>query len=412
MTEAWNDDFTLNHARTALLTSVFLFEIDVSSAAMVWHGSSVRIAQDMGLHCESGPWPVLEGEMRRRVWWAIYLWDRLLSLELSRPPLIDDEDCTVDLPQATEDRYIQERGGVDPREGQNTSIHLAAIHTLRFASPLRQLQRSSVVSSMSLRAFDTNFATCLAVFPPECQRSSDPGHLDPRHLSALAYLHNTRILLHRHNLTNAAPCEARVAALDNCALAARDTTALLHRAMRNPPPTQEAGPPWTYLFSTAATSLLCTHIWRCALILSFRAFYSEALVCLKAMETIGDQVAVNAACGESLALFLKALVERVRRGQGSQIQLQTDEEMLVYVSGDLQASPENGWVWQATAGPPSGLSSVEEQARRRPQSVVTSGGWNKIREALEGLIREQHAQRPPPQPVAKSSSRISIANIM
>lgn len=74
--DLFNDEFTIDHARAALLTSIYLTELNCKSAAWTWLGSTVRIAQDIGLHRESGPWPVVEGEMRRRVWWGIYAWDR------------------------------------------------------------------------------------------------------------------------------------------------------------------------------------------------------------------------------------------------------------------------------------------------------------------------------------------------
>jgi hypothetical protein len=76
LTDLFNDEFTIDHARAALLTSIFLTELNCKSAAWTWLGSTVRIAQDIGLHRESGPWSVVEGEMRRRVWWGIYVWDR------------------------------------------------------------------------------------------------------------------------------------------------------------------------------------------------------------------------------------------------------------------------------------------------------------------------------------------------
>jgi hypothetical protein len=76
LTNLWDDEFTIDHARSSLLTSIFLTELNLKSAAWVWLGSSINISQDIGLHCETGPWPVVEGEMRRRVWWGIYVWDR------------------------------------------------------------------------------------------------------------------------------------------------------------------------------------------------------------------------------------------------------------------------------------------------------------------------------------------------
>lgn len=76
LTDLFNDEFSIEHVQSALLTSVFLCELNCKSAGWTWLGVTVRIAQDIGLHRDSGPWPVVEGEMRRRVWWGIYAWDR------------------------------------------------------------------------------------------------------------------------------------------------------------------------------------------------------------------------------------------------------------------------------------------------------------------------------------------------
>lgn len=72
----WSDEFSMDSARSAVLISVYFMELNWRSAGWVWLGSAVRIAQDMGLHTDRGPYPPLEAEMRRRVWWSIYNWDR------------------------------------------------------------------------------------------------------------------------------------------------------------------------------------------------------------------------------------------------------------------------------------------------------------------------------------------------
>ena len=81
--DVWQDNFTLDQARAALLASIFLYEVNAKSASWVWNGSAVKVAQEIGLHLESGPWPALEGEMRKRVWWGMYTWDRYASLMAS-----------------------------------------------------------------------------------------------------------------------------------------------------------------------------------------------------------------------------------------------------------------------------------------------------------------------------------------
>lgn len=72
----WSDEFSMDSARASVLISVYFSQANMRSAAWMWLGAAVRIAQDLGLHTDRGPFPPLEAEMRRRVWWSIYNWDR------------------------------------------------------------------------------------------------------------------------------------------------------------------------------------------------------------------------------------------------------------------------------------------------------------------------------------------------
>lgn len=48
----------------------------------------------------------MDAERRRRLWYSIYVLDRLLSLQLGRPPAIHDDDCDVPLPSRCSDSGI------------------------------------------------------------------------------------------------------------------------------------------------------------------------------------------------------------------------------------------------------------------------------------------------------------------
>jgi len=80
--DVWQENFNLDRARAALLVSIFLYEVNSKSASWVWIGSAVRVAQEIALHIDLGGWPPVEGEMRKRVWWGLYTWDRLVSWPL------------------------------------------------------------------------------------------------------------------------------------------------------------------------------------------------------------------------------------------------------------------------------------------------------------------------------------------
>ena len=71
-----SDDMPMDQVRTALLISMFFTENNQQSPSWVWMGAAVRVAQEVGLNTDCGPYPTAEGEMRRRVWYGLYVWDR------------------------------------------------------------------------------------------------------------------------------------------------------------------------------------------------------------------------------------------------------------------------------------------------------------------------------------------------
>ncbi|WEW54784.1 hypothetical protein PRK78_000209 [Emydomyces testavorans] len=410
LTDLWQDGFSVDPARAAMLISLFLYENNLKSASWVWLGCAVRIAQDLGLHVESGAWTPLDAEMRRRIWWSLYAWERVVVLELGRPLLIHDEDCDADLPSAIEEHLIPE-GVPAPPEPRTTAL-LAIIHVLRSVSQLAKALRSRVISTETLEIFERHFRMCLATFPAEYRINSNQ-YLDPQSLSPIIYLQNTRLVLHRHNLSPACPPELRRNALEQCLAVAQDTTRILTRCMRAPSAldSSSAGTgEWRYLFAAAASTVLCTHIWRCILLLLFKAEYSAALVCIRASAAIGGSRTVNNAAGRYVSFFLKCLLERQQRHEDI-VNLEHDEEMMAYVSGDLQARIDGSWVWQnsenyspLTATPPPTASSSSSAASpvrgrfvdpprsepsRKEESDPDWEGWEWIEQATQMLLPKQ-----------------------
>lgn len=72
----WSDELNFDTVRASLLISIYFIETNLRSAGWMWLGATVRSAQDIGLYAERGPYPLMEAEMRRRLWWSVYHWDR------------------------------------------------------------------------------------------------------------------------------------------------------------------------------------------------------------------------------------------------------------------------------------------------------------------------------------------------
>ncbi|KAK3903636.1 fungal-specific transcription factor domain-containing protein [Staphylotrichum tortipilum] len=411
--DPWSNEYELDNARALVLITLALNELNLKSAACSWLGSAVRVAQDLGLHTEpatAAQTSYIEAEMRRRTWWAIYILDRTLSLETGRPMLIDDADCDVALPAALDDHHMSDRGHrlPDGAEGLTHSL-LAIVNVVRSYTALSRALSSPVIAPTRLATFNQHFDICWRAFP-NCNPASTASLL-PSHLNALVYLLHARLLLHRHNLLPSCPSDVRLVAIEQCMHTALDTAALLAR-------TAPAA------LAEGATALLATHTFRCALFLLLTGYFEQAAACIRALVALSDHRDVAVPCGVYLSFFVSALTSRraeivaylaqapspghpaspyaqqqQQRPSPAAVHdaLLRDEELLVYVSGDLQAGAETAWVWGAGEQEPAGVVapaggkqtvfSVETRSgltsEERWEWNAGVGGW----ERLEGAIR-------------------------
>ncbi|TGO47833.1 hypothetical protein BOTNAR_0504g00050 [Botryotinia narcissicola] len=437
LTDLWNDDYCIDHARTVLLTSIFLYEMNLKSAAWTWLGSSVRIGQDLGLHCETGPWQSVEDEMRRRVWWGIYIWDRHMSLEFGRPLLIDDADCDVNLPNPIDEFYLGYRSPPAPQNSGQTSMpstyFFPIIHTMRAIGSLLKTLKLPIIPPWTISTFDTYFTNCLSAFPPPFHlSSSDP--LESTTLVTIYHLLNERLLLHRHNLTTSSPPDLRASAIESCILDSMNSASILSRALpqSSTSPLSSQNRSW----GQSTSAMICMHIWRCTLFLLFGGRFDAAATCIRALAYVGFEREVNVACGRYIGFFLGVLIDKKRSsdskgreqaylGQSSTQRIgrfDMDEEVVAYLSGDLQGGDES-WIWkgreeEGMRSPNAGGAGVtsptlsREGDRDREMGGMSGlgggllvlgeeeardwGGWERVQYLVEILARESNASGPVP----------------
>jgi hypothetical protein len=75
-------------------------------------------------------------DLRRRLWWCVYAFDRLVSTCVGRPFGITDQAITTEFPSVLDDKYITKRGMLDPPHPDTPSYKHVSRHYLR----LRLLQ--------------------------------------------------------------------------------------------------------------------------------------------------------------------------------------------------------------------------------------------------------------------------------
>ncbi|KEY69697.1 hypothetical protein S7711_03183 [Stachybotrys chartarum IBT 7711] len=411
MIDPWNDEWDLEYAQAFTLITICLYEMNLKSAAWRWLGDAVRVGQDLGLYAELGPWPVIQGEMRRRTWWTIYILDRTLAAELGHPCVIDDDDCDVSLPAGVDDQYIRQDGMLVPAGAEPlTHSLLAVVHVARSYTAIFRAFRSPSIPAAQMVMFDDYFKKCLATFPPACNPSSSVP-LSPLFLAPLSHLLNARLVLHRHHLSPSCSADLRLAALEQCTHIALETSSLIGRASAS--------------LYEAATTTLVTHMFRCALFLLLAGYFDHAISCIRAIGYTESRRDVATPCGRYLSLFVNTLgqkraehanylMQAMPRGPFSPASapleqpgllgvLARDEELLAYVSADLQGSIRHAWVWPSsehdTTHAKSGIASPKPFRELRGGSLgseARSGlseeerrawtGWAGLESAVRGLM--------------------------
>ena len=409
LVDPWCNDWTLDNARAFFLVSLALNELNLKSTSWTWLGTAVRCAQDMDLHLETGARSVIEADMRKRVWWAIYILDRTLSLELGRPFAIDDADCDVTLPEPCDDHLLQTDRPTHPLNTNPLSHYLhVVLDVVRSFSAMRKALAVPVVPLTRLKTFDAHFVACQRSFPATCDPQSDLP-IAPYILMPLSYLLNARLLLHRHNLAPACPPEVRKGAVEHCTITALDTATLIGRTSAT--------------LADTATALLTTHIFRCTLFLLLAGHYEAAMTCIRALSSISGRRDVAVPCGRFLSFFVSVLANKraevaayaprstshgfphtAAQGPATiQESLLRDEELLIYVSADLQAGPESSWVWAgAERDPPvisakpvgGGLLMPENRTGLTREEMQDWGAWDGLFSHIKSLASGHSSPAP------------------
>lgn len=136
----------LEELQAVLLLASFALLRPVAPGLWYIVGVAMRLAVDLGLHYEDGVGlntskdgnqvqPRIDArergrrewvrDLRRRLWWCVYSFDRLVATCVGRPFGISDQAISTEFPSMMDDRYITKSGLLTPPEGAPTYKHVA-----------------------------------------------------------------------------------------------------------------------------------------------------------------------------------------------------------------------------------------------------------------------------------------------
>lgn len=84
----------------------------------------------------------IETEMRRRLWYSLYVLDRLLALQLGRPAAIHEDGYNVELPEVVDDTLLDSSKNGSPVPSiYETSINEYFLSVISFSGIVGQVMR-------------------------------------------------------------------------------------------------------------------------------------------------------------------------------------------------------------------------------------------------------------------------------
>lgn len=133
-------------------------------------GLAIRLGQSIGLHVnveepsmtEAGTQHDNYSESRSRVWYCLYVLDRLLALQLGRPPAISDQDCHAPIPHPLAelelDDQANEAGTRNGSEPRLISDYFASV--IKFSSIVGRVLRETYHPRRQIQASLSSTESC------------------------------------------------------------------------------------------------------------------------------------------------------------------------------------------------------------------------------------------------------------
>ncbi|BEJ14418.1 hypothetical protein CspHIS471_0401850 [Cutaneotrichosporon sp. HIS471] len=101
-----------------------------SNSGSVYLGIAIRMAIGLGLHRELPLWNIkpFEREVRRRVWWVLFIFDAGACITFGRPILLPYLDADVKMVHNVQDRDFTPSSATVPPPARETTVYSSLIH--------------------------------------------------------------------------------------------------------------------------------------------------------------------------------------------------------------------------------------------------------------------------------------------
>jgi hypothetical protein len=180
---------SLVNIQALLLLQLLQHNASERNASWMLLGCASRMAITLGMHREgaTGAFDPVEKQVRRRVWWTLYIFEQNLSMMLGRPSAIDDFEVNVGLPNEA----LLDGSDCTPPDYIDYLLRLIRIASnikrAIYAAPASRLQQYELPNCSLANQFLLDLESWYRSLPPHLCLDGDS--LAPRQRRAVLLLH-------------------------------------------------------------------------------------------------------------------------------------------------------------------------------------------------------------------------------
>ncbi|KAF4158120.1 hypothetical protein CNMCM6936_007998 [Aspergillus lentulus] len=188
---------SLTHSRRKLtIKSLFSYYLNRRHSAYVLIGSAMRLSLQIGLNHnipESQLIDPVERQHRVRIWWTIYIFDRMWGSKMGMPSQILDDDIHVDMPSKISPAQLHDEQFSDP-DYQKANIELARIvgETIAKLYSRRKYSETFLQRVQKLLKALKNWIDTL---PDHLRLNENDPEMNTKHISSLHLAFNQCVIL-------------------------------------------------------------------------------------------------------------------------------------------------------------------------------------------------------------------------
>lgn len=327
---------SMNWILSHLLISIYLSETHRFAVSSTWMSATWVIAYEQGL-----AYPRTASQ--KRLWWTIFMWDRIFALRTGRKPFIPEmyrPNYVLTTPSPV--KGIISNLGSDKKVLNYGEYARIMVHLIQICDVVTQtLHSQSILAKPALETFNKHFEMLWTILPENMVKDDDKTPMDSTELGFMFILKYSQHVLLRLNLSPLAQPVQYSRTVESLYFGAKQVLRFLKRFKLHSEKILKVD--WRDRLASITFDVMVTHTWQCVIVLIANEDYESTELMLQALKAQAMARPMWNKFGLFVDGFIKFLISKFRDNRN--FRPLEDLDIAAIMSTDLQSMELHAWIW-------------------------------------------------------------------